>query len=427
MNALGENPIDFWGGTSSFFYSHIPNLYPGWESNLLLLQLSLCFVALVTLTFHFIKDFSSISALSFITFSYFALAMSSSLTRDGMMFSLMLLGFVLIFRFTESKRKDYCSKLKIAGVIILILAASFRPWIAPAISVLTFGILITGKNFTTRVMKFGLSFVIFIGISIAPFLIDQSLSKVMNLDKSYPQQQVFLMDFAATSCWSTNNDSAIKAKNSISVYFQGNKTPENLCDFFRPNTWESLIRNHGGMSNSLSLLTSRESNTYLTTQNEWIDSILRDPSSYIQNHFMFASQVLLAADTRGLRVLKPEFLNNQARPIVLSLISAIVFIPWDFAITFHLISILGVLFLWFFIIILGLGRYKKVNSEILWISLTFLIFELSWFALTSIAYIGDNGRYTYPANLTFLLSIIILAVKTNIQLSEDQIDSRPVQ
>ena len=107
---------------------------------------------------------------------------------------------------------------------------------------------------------------------------------------------------------------------------------------------------------------------------------------------------MVAGDTVGFRILN---LNNQFNAI--SLVKAIFLSPYDLIISLHLISPIVVLFLGWAFLIFSLREFKIKEifgrSDLFY----FLSFPLVWCIATTIAFIGDNGRYIYAACLLFLV------------------------
>jgi hypothetical protein len=113
---------------------------------------------------------------------------------------------------------------------------------------------------------------------------------------------------------------------------------------------------------------------------------------------MFASKLFIGSDTRGLRV------SSANTP--LQKLQGAYFIPYDFVITLHLLSI-GVFC--FFIIVYAQSRrilFKRKNLEFSPEALVCFSACALWLTLSSIAYIGSNGRYTYTITLISLLFLL---------------------
>ncbi len=108
-------------------------------------------------------------------------------------------------------------------------------------------------------------------------------------------------------------------------------------------------------------------------------------------------------DTRGIRLLNGEYLEepNKSRPF--AFFSALMSVPLDLAITIHLFSPFFSFLILFLVLISG-----RLNSS--WRSQTsspveLWLFILLWFAGTVVAYIGDTARFTYTSGALILMLI----------------------
>jgi hypothetical protein len=87
--------------------------------------------------------------------------------------------------------------------------------------------------------------------------------------------------------------------------------------------------------------------------------------------------------------------------------SGLFFIPFDTVISLHLLSPVLTFLLGIIIVILSLSRitiYRLINTR----EIVFAFLFLScWILNTSIAYIGDNGRYTYLSSFVFYIFLFL--------------------
>jgi hypothetical protein len=87
-------------------------------------------------------------------------------------------------------------------------------------------------------------------------------------------------------------------------------------------------------------------------------------------------------------------------------LAGVVFLPFDILISFHLLSPLMTLLIGFYIVLTNLSNFKIGsvirNPEVIFAN----IFILFWIALTTIAYIGDNGRYTYLSSFVYYFLLL---------------------
>jgi hypothetical protein len=120
LNANSSNPTDFWGGTSSMFYGHFPNFYPGWESLLLIFQWGITSVGLILLTKR-VQSGWKVQAVWFLI-SLLVVELGTLLTRDGLMLALLVFGFGLVNASDSSSSRHRNAFLKTALVVFLIAA-----------------------------------------------------------------------------------------------------------------------------------------------------------------------------------------------------------------------------------------------------------------------------------------------------------------
>jgi hypothetical protein len=390
LNLHSANPVDFWGGMSSLVYGNAPSFPFNWQSQLVFIQICLVFFGLKCL-----DPFTQGRArkLLILTVYYFAFLFGSQTTRDGLLFSLSVASFGLL---AVGIRKS-----KLFGVFLgtscLIIAISFRPWLALAVA--PFLMYFLSKKYSNKVKIAIIGLVLIV----SPVLLDQAAAKTLNLRESYPQQQVMIMDFAASYCWGNNIETGEAAISALQEFTLDEKFSDKACNLFRADTWLSLTNSHNlsamkGVDSDFWLVAPGNDAKFNDIQDTWIKMILGDPVTYFQNKLMFGSKLVIGSDTRGLR-----FLNE---PETLKKIQGLLFIPYDIAITGHLWSI-GI-FVFFTIVYLVRRKFKDgvSNFEVTPPLAVCFFSSTLWLGLSSIAYIGSNGRYTYT--VTLLSAIFLL-------------------
>jgi hypothetical protein len=234
-------------------------------------------------------------------------------------------------------------------------------------------------------------------------LLDQSVVKFLNLRASYPQQQVMIMDFASSYCWGNNEQTSKIAIGALNEFTADGKIDKNICNLYRSDTWLSLTKSSHPSSENIEsskfwLISPESASKYEKIQNSWVQMITSDPVTYSQNKITFASKLLIGSDTRGFRFLGEQNLVKKLQGILL--------IPYDFVITFHLLSLGS-----FFVLLLLIPIRRKIHTKNQNFEFTpsmaiCFASALLWLILSSIAYIGSNGRYTYT--ITLLSAIFIL-------------------
>ncbi len=390
-NYLIGNRTDFWGGVSTVVYSFIPDLGFRWQIWLAMLQIVLTSLALQKLLV--MKNQSRINYLIKLVVAYSALVFGSQMTRDGLMFSLLIFGYAAM----DSALRNYKSaRVLIVPLVIICMAMSFRPWLSIAIIPI---LLIPFRRSNLNLSRLTTALVI-IFTSVAPLGIEFTAAKSLALKQSFPEQQVLLMDSAATYCYTTNTETGVKAQEALLLFTSDPSYPRFACQLYRPDTWLSLTKaintSSAGYEVEFSLIQPGDSERYEALRSYWVKMIVNDPVTYIQNKMLFASKLLIGSDSRNISFLSAD--TNATK------ILGIFRILYDVAITIHIYS-----FLTFILILFSLPLYrylkKKENGLIIdRVSINMMVAIVLWTSLSAIAYIGSNGRYTYALTI---LSLVI--------------------
>ena len=228
-------------------------------------------------------------------------------------------------------------------------------------------------------------------------------AKSLRLNESFPQQQVMLMDTAATYCYTTNTTTGTNAKKALMLFTSDPNYPNMACQLYRPDTWLSLTKAINTSSEEsefdFNLIRAGDTRNYEVLQSTWIKFIINDPVTYLQNKILFGSKLFIGSDSRNISVLSAKTPSTK--------ILGIYRIPYDVAITLHIYSLLSLTII---LLLLPLKRYLQKRKDGLTIdrvSIVLLFAVFIWLALSAIAYIGSNGRYTY--SLTILSLIIYIS------------------
>ena len=405
-NAFSDYPIDFWGGVSSFFYSHIPDFPLGWAVHLLIFQVVLIAISLIV----FIekqKIRSRKFKIVFLIFAYFALVFGSHETRDGLMFSLVSLALSIMYSRTSIPSSRLRVATSILGASTLIIGFSFRPWVSLSGSLLIAGWFFLGNRTRSTAYKATVSILIFVMLPVASLAVEFAARDVVGIHTIHPEQQVISMDLGAAYCWSTNPRTVTAARDALSLMYL-DRNPENVCESFKPINWawfsrKPIIENSSSPT-SFSFLTEKNETEFQSLRNKWIKVVLNDPSSYIQNKYMFASQVFIAGDSRYIRLLNQGYYSSSPRMNEIDIFVGIFYLPWDLVISLHLLSMQFALLLW---LVLVIRQYRGGYSRNFRQDCLYQISFLLWLTATVVAYIGDNGRYTYSASLALLFTLFL--------------------
>ena len=389
-NYLYGGRTDFWGGISTLVYSQIPNFGVRWQIWLALFQLSITSIGLIKLITSHSK--SRTRFILKIMTAYSILFFSSQMTRDGLLFSLLIFGFGIL-------KNNFVRNASLRSLLIPILlisfGMSFRPWLSIAIIPLVLSLFVDLDHVLKRNVIVSLGII----LAFAPLLIEVSTTKILGLSKSFPEQQVMLMDAGASYCYTNNPNTGDLAKQALTMFSQDTNFPKVACQLYRPDTWISLIQGGNtsseGLVSNLHLIQPGEMNQYQLLKSAWIKLILRDPVTYIQNKTLFSSKLLIGSDSRDLTVFSAK--THSARFL------ATYRTPFELAIAFHVFSILGCILL---LLILPMSKFCRNMSTGLHLDKHTLLLFMSlglWVTFSSIAYVGSNGRYTYSATLLALV------------------------
>jgi hypothetical protein len=396
-NYFTGDRTDFWGGVSTFVYSFIPNLGFRWQVWLAIFQIVLTSLALQKLLVT--KNQKRITYLLKLFVIYSALVFGSQMTRDGLMFSLLVFGYAAL----DSALRNHGSvRVLILPLLIICIAMSFRPWLSVAIIPI---LLIPFWRSNFKISRLTIA-TITVLIAVAPLAIEFATSKGLELKKSFPEQQVLLMDSAATYCYTTNTETGIRAEKVLLLFTSDPNYPKFVCQLYRPDTWLSLTKaintSSAGYEVDFSLIQPGDSERYEALRSSWMKMIVNDPVTYLQNKILFASKLLIGSDSRNISILSAE--TNATKMF------AIYRILYDVAITIHIFSFLAFIVTLFS---LPISRYlkRKENGLIIdRVSINLLVAVVLWTSLSAIAYIGSNGRYTYALTI---LSLVIYISKVS--------------
>lgn len=400
-NYLYGEKTDFWGGISTLVYGYVPNLFFRWQIWLAIFQIAIAAYGLAKLLS--VKVVKKPQAIALMLIIYSCLLFAASMTRDGLMFSLLLLGLAIL-KVNIIKDKPI-SKLLIP-LSIISLAMSFRPWLSIAI------LPVVALIFYDRNEKFGkkLTAILLLMLALAPGAIEISSSKLLHLQKSFPEQQVMIMDAAASYCYS-NNVSTNSRANSLLNYFSTDKQfGDYACNIFRADTWLSLTRenNLSDSTGSFWIIPAGDLANYQTIKRSWIKLITLDPITYFQNKILFAGKIIVGSDSRNLAILNANGIQEE--------IAAIYKLPFDLFITLHAFSVIAV---FSYICIFLLCKKRSLRSNLIQIdrslaSVSFSIFL--WVSLSAIAYIGSNGRYVY--SITLMTLVLLMSKNQQVDLDD---------
>lgn len=399
-NIYSQNPTDFWGGVSSIVYGHFPTFaFINWETLLIA-----CQIAVGTFSISILMRRSKLQSTKAIIWqlllAYISILFCSQGTRDGLQFTLLLAGFTIglqsIILNNQIVKKIICLTMIIAGI-------SLRPWLGIALVPLVIYMLRMWSIANHNKISLKKVIAVTILVAITPLGIEIGASRAQDLTPSYPQQQVMIMDSAATYCWGINEASAERALASLKLFTSDPEIGQKICQFFRADTWLSLTKSSQPSNSRLStdfwLIKAGDEVKYHQLQSLWIQNIVKDPITYIQNKSFFFIKLAIASEMRNIHLLNSDNWFSFIQNMYISI--------YDLVLATHLLSLL---FVW--IGIYGYSVRRKNQNPQRDLNLILIVaYSVLWGVLSSIAYIGSNGRYTYTASL---LVLILLTFKGKI-------------
>ena len=234
-----------------------------------------------------------------------------------------------------------------------------------------------------------------------PVANDLIISKSLGLKKAFPEQMVMLTDIATSYCYSNNFQTGERAKVALNLFSPRETLSENACQLYRPDTWISLTKiNKVSSENAkidFELIQPTQSSKYEKLKSYGIQLVVKDLVTYLQNKILFAGKLIVGSDSRSLSLLSAGTIFQK--------MTALFRFVYEFAISCHLYSVIAI---FFYLLIFPIVRYKKATNKGLrldQLAVNVIASLILWIILSSIAYVGSNGRYTYSITL---LSLILL-------------------
>jgi len=405
---LGENPVDIWGGFSLFFYGNIPDFVLPWGATLYIGQLLITYIGILIFSSTLNLENKTLRYLFYFT-SYSALAFATSLTRDSTMAAFLILGSSLL-NLNYGKRLREKSFL-FFGAVLICVGFSFRPWLSIC-GVLIY-LIFKSKN------NLNLNYLLVPFLILAPFLLDQISYFTKEIKQVHPELQVIVLDLSTLSCQTSNKELSNKTLEIIKIIDPKIYNQNNTCSRLKWSTWQSVgewdyasIENSkveksyesiNKNDNNLIQLSGNLSQTdYSEVRTKWMKVIIENPKDYLQIKIYQTTQLGIAGDYFS--IIPKDILQSGQN--FSSIIKSIVYLPYNLIISFHLLSPFVSFLIGAFIIIASFR--KKMIQEVFTDKKLILIhtFLFSWLWISSLAFIGDNGRYVYLSSLIFNFTLI---------------------
>ncbi len=402
------HPIDIWGAFPGMFYSLIPDWPIEWSKFLIVLQLSLTIYSVLTIRSLLWLANKGLSAF-FTAISAISLYFSTFLTRDSTMFSLLIFGVANISYLTLNSS----NVKKCLSVVPILVGLSFRPWLS-VIGAIIFMLLINSNEREKRHKKTAIVML----LTVSPFFINQSTYLVNSeLRKVHPEMQVIVMDVASIRCLGIDDNARDDAAKVLEQFLEPNQSiSTNFCNSYRTNTWQSIGEWELLVSNPtnpptnirktkidrIKISVNMPKKEFTEIRSAWLELISSYPRDYVGIKILQAAQLSVGGDSA---TLIPRLDGNLS-----DLFHQILYFPFNLVIQTHVLSIAML-----FCVMLAIspsisGKISRVNKRKYLAS--FLI-PIVWLLISTIAYIGDNGRYVYSSTILYFVLIFTLLFKNS--------------
>ena len=384
-NILNGERTDFWGGFSQFFYSLWGLGAPTWHIILGVIQALLVLTGTV-IAIQNLRSFLRPKAILIPLFllHYLATIYVLNLSRDATLLAFLWIGIALLFRITVSTRNSL--PIAVIAILLICIGFAFRPWLAIAFTPIVLTLIYISRR-PARAWKKIVSFTfIFLMLSAGPLALDLTSKNLMELEESYPEQQVMILDIASMVCLSADKSAqldALKALDPISN--SATLSRERLCGQFYPQSWASLTFYSNPNDPALRMIGVHEKNTYEALRESWLELLASNPIDYLQIKVFQFSQLFLAGDS--IRVYPDTF-------------KQFFLLPYESIKALRLLSFAPTLLL-----ISWLTFSSRFKAEVR-IRRSLLITYLLSIGIVTVAFIGDNQRYISWLAMLILFSFI---------------------
>lgn len=399
LSYLGNSPIDLWGGFSGFFYGNIPNTFLAWGSWLIVFQ-AICTTAGLIFISRYLQLDNRLQQFTFITLSYFVISFSVLLNRDSTMTSLYIFGFgsiLVSYRIEKLTNKT----LFVVGTLAIILSIAFRPWLFFA-TLIPFLII---RKYNIRTL------LLLIVLACLPIGFEKLTYTITEYKKVHPEIQVFIADLSTMTCLSNDNKVREQGNLILNRISRTNYEVKEICADFRLSNWGSVgswalsqselndikLKEEEQAYSKITISSNLSNTSYRKIREDWARFILNNPKTYLEAKSIQINQVLISGDTFGLRISNTNNFKDQ--------ITGIFFLFYDLSISLHLLSPIFTLFFGTCVLVILFSRlpiYLILRDRNV---ITAYSCIAAWTILTTVAYIGDNGRYTYLSTFIFYFLI----------------------
>jgi hypothetical protein len=206
---------------------------------------------------------------------------------------------------------------------------------------------------------------------------------------------VIIHDLSATACWSANIATSEKALSALKPLSTDANFSTNLCQFFRPNTWQSVAISGSSSTlthgNSAPLAITESKQVFDSLFDDWIDIIIRDPKTYLQNKLMISSQVLFASQTKVYEPLE----RQSSNALIHESVQIVKFLYLLFNLPWLAISKLYLMTPGAYLLIFVLSL-RSFSNAMLAERVQGLLVVLFSTLIATLLFVSDNARYTTP-------------------------------
>lgn len=280
----------------------------------------------------------------------------------------------------------------ISALLTAIIGCLFKPVFAPLVLLIFLLILVSGIKSRKLLAVFSIIACIF---SILPIGLDKYLSSSFQLNKSYPEQQVFIYDLSKLYCWGYSPEVTLRTKELLSDILANNQDYESICSSLSPTGWDSLHVQipEVELSPALRKIEAGDQKALNELESGWARTILAYPMEWLMIKTSDTAQVLFMANAFHM----PGLYVNPNGPFQ-SLgdnVIKMILIP------FHVLDKIRVFSL-AFTLLFGLlmvyrnrasSLFSKPKEQILF---KFIVVNLLITGFATVAFIANNGRYVLP-------------------------------
>jgi hypothetical protein len=399
---MGENS-DFLGVFAGWFYSIIPDQPLGWGANMTFVQMTCILVAIQIEAEKFIKTRTTFVAL--IVVQYLSLFFSAQQSRDGSLFAFLFLGLSLLRKYCRAPFARRNPIYLCLSVFLIILGLSFRPWMSPL--TLPLILFIFGDRLRNKVVsKLFVGCFVLVAIT-TPLLVESGMSRILDVKKNYPLQTLIIHDLVTSACWSANIKTSEASLSALEPLAVNQDYSESICQFYRPNTWQSVT----GASPESSLTSQLEHPIAITNSqkvysdlvSDWLSILSRDPKTFVQNKLMLSSQVVFASQTELPSSYHSYFQHFPAKfaSSVIANSRYLLDIPWKILSSIFLLTP-GFMMITY-LLFRNIPKKGIVTERDFYFIIIMALLVTVWGTLT---FVSDNARYLTPFVILTYVSVL---------------------